>query len=45
MVLDAGHVVEFGKPSELLQKKGGLFRSLVDESSDKDKLYEIALGK
>ncbi|KAH9972688.1 hypothetical protein BJV74DRAFT_879749 [Russula compacta] len=42
MVLDAGRVVEFDKPSELLKKENGRFRSLVDESGDKDLLYAMA---
>ncbi|KAK7466193.1 hypothetical protein VKT23_004917 [Stygiomarasmius scandens] len=42
MVLDAGKMVEFDKPSDLLQKTDGKLRSLVDESSDKDALYEMA---
>ncbi|KAI0068079.1 P-loop containing nucleoside triphosphate hydrolase protein [Artomyces pyxidatus] len=41
MVLDAGNIVEFDKPSELLKKKEGLFRSLVEESNDKDALYAL----
>ena len=42
MVLDAGNIVEFGKPSELLRIEGGKFKSLVDESGDRDALYEMA---
>ncbi|KAI0717853.1 P-loop containing nucleoside triphosphate hydrolase protein [Cerioporus squamosus] len=42
MVLDAGRIVEFGKPSELLKNEKGLLRALVDESGDKDKLYSMA---
>jgi hypothetical protein len=34
--------VEFDKPSELLKKENGRFRSLVDESGDKDLLYATA---
>jgi ABC-type multidrug transport system fused ATPase/permease subunit len=41
MVLDAGNVVDFGKPSELLNVEGGKLRSLVDESGDKDALYAM----
>ncbi|KAL7284501.1 hypothetical protein ACG7TL_001792 [Trametes sanguinea] len=44
MVLDAGQIVEFGKPSELLQREGGFLRSLVEESSDKERLYAMAIG-
>ncbi|RPD53734.1 P-loop containing nucleoside triphosphate hydrolase protein [Lentinus tigrinus ALCF2SS1-7] len=42
MVLDAGNLVEYDKPSELLKKEGGYFRSLVDESGDKAALYRMA---
>jgi hypothetical protein len=34
--------VEFDRPSELLKKEGGRFRSLVDKSGDKDMLYQLA---
>jgi len=34
--------VEFDKPSELLKKENGRFRSLVDESGDRDFLYAMA---
>ncbi|KAI9061280.1 P-loop containing nucleoside triphosphate hydrolase protein [Trametes sanguinea] len=44
MVLDAGQIVEFGKPGELLQKENGLLRSLVEESGDKEHLYAMAMG-
>ena len=40
MVLDAGEAVEFENPSELLQREKSLFKSLVDESSDKEVLYK-----
>lgn len=42
MVLDAGNIVEFGKPTELLQIEGGRLKGLVDESGDKDALYKMA---
>ncbi|THU95701.1 P-loop containing nucleoside triphosphate hydrolase protein, partial [Dendrothele bispora CBS 962.96] len=42
MVLDAGNIVEFDKPSVLLQDPNGKLRALVDESADKDHLYEMA---
>ncbi|EJT98591.1 P-loop containing nucleoside triphosphate hydrolase protein [Dacryopinax primogenitus] len=35
MVLDAGKVVEFDTPTRLLEIDGGVFRSLVEESVDK----------
>ncbi|KAI0357911.1 P-loop containing nucleoside triphosphate hydrolase protein [Trametes cingulata] len=44
MVLDAGRIVEFGKPSELLKDEKGMLRALVDESGDREKLYEMAMG-
>ncbi|KAL1740785.1 P-loop containing nucleoside triphosphate hydrolase protein [Schizophyllum fasciatum] len=42
MVLDAGRLVEFASPRELLEHRGGILRSLVDESGDRDKLYAMA---
>ncbi|KAI0291829.1 hypothetical protein BC826DRAFT_1105763 [Russula brevipes] len=41
-IIDADKVVEFDKPSELLKNENGRFRSLVDESGDKDLLYATA---
>jgi ABC-type multidrug transport system fused ATPase/permease subunit len=45
MVLDAGKLIEFDSPMNLLQKEGSLFRSLVDESGDRDELYAMAEKK
>jgi hypothetical protein len=45
MVLDAGKLVEFDAPRNLLPKEGSLLRALVDESADKDELYAMAEGK
>jgi len=42
LVLDAGSLVEFGTPRELLAREGGQFKSLVDESSDREELYNVA---
>lgn len=42
MVLDAGRIVEFGTPKELLMNEQGTLRSLVDESGDRDALYAMA---
>ncbi|KAI0638608.1 multidrug resistance-associated ABC transporter [Trametes polyzona] len=42
LVLDAGHIAEFGSPSELLKNEKGMLRALVDESGDKDALYAMA---
>ncbi|EMD39557.1 hypothetical protein CERSUDRAFT_111872 [Gelatoporia subvermispora B] len=44
MVLDAGKIVEFDKPSVLLKNEKGLLRALVDESGDKELLYSMAQG-
>ncbi|KAI0685987.1 hypothetical protein BC835DRAFT_1420713 [Cytidiella melzeri] len=44
MVLDAGRLVEFDTPRELL-KRESLLKALVDESADKDVLYAMAEGK
>ncbi|KAI0801943.1 hypothetical protein BC629DRAFT_1591605 [Irpex lacteus] len=41
IVLDAGRLVEFDSPRELL-KRESLLRALVDESADKEALYAIA---
>ncbi|EIN07962.1 P-loop containing nucleoside triphosphate hydrolase protein [Punctularia strigosozonata HHB-11173 SS5] len=41
MVLDAGRLVEFGSPRELLLQKKGLFFELVEKSHDKDVLYDM----
>ncbi|RDX54003.1 hypothetical protein OH76DRAFT_1341994, partial [Lentinus brumalis] len=42
MVLDAGRIVEFGRPNELVPNDKGMLRALVDESEDKEKLYAMA---
>ncbi|RXW23865.1 hypothetical protein EST38_g2012 [Candolleomyces aberdarensis] len=42
MVLDAGRIVEFDKPSELLKDPKGKLRALVDESGDKEHLFDMA---
>lgn len=34
--------VEFDSPQNLLKKKGNMLKSLVDESRDRVKLYEMA---
>ncbi|KAJ7489333.1 P-loop containing nucleoside triphosphate hydrolase protein [Mycena latifolia] len=39
MVLDAGRIVEFGRPKDLLRDAAGMFRALVDESEDREALY------
>ncbi|KAI0258755.1 hypothetical protein BC834DRAFT_974824 [Gloeopeniophorella convolvens] len=45
MVLDAGRIVEFGRPSELLKNAEGRLRAMVDESGDRDTLYEMVAKK
>jgi len=45
MVLDAGNIVEFDSPQELLKLSDGQLRSLVDESGDRELLYAMANGK
>ncbi|KAH7922933.1 hypothetical protein BV22DRAFT_1197033 [Leucogyrophana mollusca] len=45
MVLDAGKLVEFGSPAELLKNEEGMLRALVDESGDRDALYAMAAGE
>lgn len=44
LVLDAGKVVEFDSPANLL-KKEGTFKSLVDGSGDREALYGMAGAK
>lgn len=41
MVLDAGKLVEFDTPKNLLKNEGGLLKSLVDESGDREALYAM----
>ncbi|KAF9078326.1 hypothetical protein BDP27DRAFT_1412327 [Rhodocollybia butyracea] len=45
MVLDAGEIAEFDRPAELLKKKDGKLRALVDESADKEHLLEMVKAK
>ncbi|KAH7337951.1 P-loop containing nucleoside triphosphate hydrolase protein [Rhizoctonia solani] len=45
MVLDCGKIVELDSPVALLQKEDGIFKFLVDESGDKDRLYAMAKGQ
>ncbi|EIM92492.1 uncharacterized protein STEHIDRAFT_127305 [Stereum hirsutum FP-91666 SS1] len=42
MVLDAGRIVEFDKPNELLKNREGRLRALVDDSGDREALYHMA---
>ncbi|KAF8904953.1 P-loop containing nucleoside triphosphate hydrolase protein [Mucidula mucida] len=45
MVLDAGNLVEFDSPAQLLKNEKGFLRALVDESNDKAALYAMAEGR
>lgn len=42
MMLDAGKLVEFDTPKNLLKKEEGFLRALVDESADKEVLVKLA---
>ncbi|KAK1231113.1 hypothetical protein PQX77_005775, partial [Marasmius sp. AFHP31] len=42
MVLDAGRIVEFDTPRELLNREGGFLKALVEESADKEVLGKMA---
>ncbi|PPR05406.1 hypothetical protein CVT24_008020 [Panaeolus cyanescens] len=44
MVLDNGSIVEFDSPKTLLGKEGGMLKSLVDNSKDRDMLYSMTQG-
>lgn len=41
LVLDAGSVVEFEAPANLLAGSGGVFKDMVDGSGDRDALYDL----
>ncbi|KZP10497.1 hypothetical protein FIBSPDRAFT_963101 [Athelia psychrophila] len=41
MVLDAGRIVEFASPEELLRNERGHLRALIDESKDRDALLAL----
>jgi hypothetical protein len=43
IVLDAGNIFEFGKPSKLLQVKDNELKALVNESGDKDPLHKVKM--
>jgi len=42
LVLDAGRIVEFDSPRNLLAKKEGRLKAMVDDSTDRDALYALA---
>jgi len=41
LVLDAGHIVEYDTPANLLKQDGGLFKALVDGSGDASALQAL----
>lgn len=45
MVLDAGELVEFDSPRNLLKIDGGHFRALVDESDESEVLRGLLDGE
>ncbi|PHH87815.1 hypothetical protein CDD83_8368 [Cordyceps sp. RAO-2017] len=45
LVLSEGVVAEFGTPSELWNKEGGVFRAMCEHSGERDKLREVIVGK
>ncbi|KAG8740686.1 hypothetical protein FRC12_015909 [Ceratobasidium sp. 428] len=45
LVLDEGKMVEFDTPAALLGKRDGVFKALVDESSDRNALYSLVQGR
>ncbi|KAJ7069872.1 P-loop containing nucleoside triphosphate hydrolase protein, partial [Mycena amicta] len=45
MVLDAGCIVEFGSPKELVRKEKGLLRAMIEDSSDREVLLAVAQGQ
>ncbi|OJI99661.1 hypothetical protein ASPVEDRAFT_163771 [Aspergillus versicolor CBS 583.65] len=45
LVLDAGRVVEFGSPRDLLGIENGTFRGMVEQDAERDALKEVILGE
>ena len=45
LVLSDGALTEFGTPRELWENPTGVFRSMCDESGEKDKLERIIRGE
>jgi hypothetical protein len=42
LVLSSGTLAEVGSPFELIQKEDGIFKKMVEESSDRSLLEDIA---
>jgi ABC-type multidrug transport system fused ATPase/permease subunit len=45
LVMDDGRVREFGNPGELFEREEGVFRSMVQESGEREKLEGLILGE
>lgn len=45
LVMDDGVGVEFDGPKELLGKDGGLFKGMVEQSGERERLWEIIGGE
>ncbi|KAL8789898.1 MAG: hypothetical protein Q9195_006608 [Heterodermia aff. obscurata] len=45
MVMDKGQAVEFGKPRDLLQAEGGVFKEMVRQSGEKGLVESVIYGK
>lgn len=45
LVLADGQVAEYGSPRDLWEEEGGAFRSMCDESGERDKLRGIVFGE
>ena len=45
LVMDAGKAVEFGSPRELMGIDEGVFRSLVEDSGERERLKNVILGR
>lgn len=44
LVMSEGKAVEYGSPKELLEKKEGVFRDMVEKSGEKEQLVRIIRG-
>lgn len=45
LVLGEGKVVEFGKARDLMELEGGVFRGMVKESGERERLEELIMGE
>lgn len=45
LVMDGGKAVEFGSPNELIEIEGGVFKSLVENSGEKELLEQVIFGR